>query len=260
MTESVSQPAAEPYREGTTAAVQLAVLSIAQLARTRTLVGAWAKISILQYFIVEAVVIAAWAGPHAYSRRFNVISDLGAEYCGVYNGRSVCSPLHRLMDASFIAQGLAMILGAVLLSSVLFRVAGKPSLPPAAQRAGWPIAVRVLIGVSGLGTIVVGLVPEDTISGLHYTGALLFFIPGGLALVALGWNWRRRQLISAFLLLSGVVSLISTVVFALVPGIEVGTVERLMAYPITIGLSVVGMVMARGSQQARAAVREHAVA
>ncbi|MBG0739694.1 DUF998 domain-containing protein [Paeniglutamicibacter antarcticus] len=242
------------------AAVPLAALSTAQLTRTRTLVGAWAKISILQYFIAEAVVIAAWAGPTAYSRRFNVISDLGAEYCGVYSGRAVCSPLHRLMDASFIVQGLAMIIGAVLLSSVLFRVAGKPGLPGLPPVRGWPVAVRALIGVSGLGTIVVGLVPEDTISSLHYAGAVLFFIAGGLSLVVLGWNWRRRRLISAFLLLCGVVSLISTVVFALVPGIEVGTVERLMAYPITIGLSVVGMVMARGCQQARASVREHALA
>ncbi|WP_434617825.1 DUF998 domain-containing protein [Arthrobacter sp. A5] len=241
---------------GTSPARLLAVVSTAQLARTRSIVGAWAKISILQYFVAEATVIAAWAGPQPYSRRFNVISDLGAEHCGTYSGRNVCSPLHLLMDASFIAQGLAMIVGALLLSTVLFRVAGKPGLPPAPQHPGWAVAIRVLIILSGLGTVVVGLVPEDVIFGLHYAGAVTYFVPGGLSLVALWWSWRRRRIVSGFLLLCGVVSLVSTVVFGLVPGIERGTVERLMAYPITIGLSTVGVVVGLGCRRARAVLRK----
>lgn len=237
---------------------RLAAVATAQLARTRSLVGAWAKISILQYFVAEATVIAGWAGAQPYSRRFNVISDLGAERCGRFHGKDVCSPLHLLMNASFIVQGLAMIVGAVLLSTVLFRVAGKPRLQPAPQHPGWAVAIRVLIVLSGLGMVVAGLVPEDTLFWLHYAGSIAYFVPGGLALIALWWSWRRRRIVSGFLLLCGAVSLVSTIIFGLVPGIEHGTVERLMAYPITIGLSTVGVVVGLGCRQARAAVGKQA--
>ncbi|MDQ6752075.1 MAG: DUF998 domain-containing protein [Actinomycetota bacterium] len=240
------------------AAVKTAADPAGQLRQTRSLVGAWAKISVLQYFLAEAVVISGWAGPAPYSRRFNVISDLGADRCGIYNGRDVCSPLHWLMDLSFVVQGLAMVVGAVLLSSVLFRVAARPDVPPAVRHPAWGPIIRGLVVVSGVGIVIVGLVPEDTISALHYTGALLFFLAGGLALLALGWSWRGLRIAGWFLLLGGALSLISTILFRFVPGLEPGTLERLMAYPITIGLAIVGLTVARGVHQARAVARARA--
>lgn len=232
-----------------------AVKAVSQLASTRSLVGAWAKVSILQFFLAEAAVIAGWAGPRPYSRRLNVISDLGARSCGTYDGRAVCSPLHVLMNLSFIIQGLAMIVGAVLLSTALFRIAARPVPPTVVKRPVWAFLTRVLVGLSGMGVTVVGLVPEDVNQRLHYAGAVVFFVSGGLSLLALWWSWRRLRLISWFLLLCGVLSLVSTVFFALVPGLERGTLERLMAYPITIGLSLVGVTVARGVGQARKSIR-----
>ncbi|MCZ2402612.1 DUF998 domain-containing protein [Paenarthrobacter sp. Z7-10] len=231
-----------------------------QLAGTRSLVGAWAKISILQYFLAEAAVIAGWAGPLPYSRRLDVISDLGARSCGVYDGRAVCSPLHILMNVSFIVQGVAMMVGAVLLSTALFRIAARPEPPTAVKRPGWAILTRLLVGLSGLGVMVVGFVPEDVDTPLHFAGASVFFVAGGLSLLALWWSWRRLRLISWFLLLCGTLSLVSTILFALVPALERGTLERLMAYPITLGLSLVGVTVTRGVRQARQNIRKDAVA
>lgn len=76
-------------------------------ATTRQYIGAWAVLSVVQYFVAEAAVIEAWAGPEPYDRRTGLISDLGAVNCGVFDGRHVCSPLHGLMNASFVVQDWA---------------------------------------------------------------------------------------------------------------------------------------------------------
>ncbi|RNE62471.1 DUF998 domain-containing protein [Cryobacterium tepidiphilum] len=221
------------------------------LATSRTLVGAWAKVSVLQFFIAEAIVIAAWAGPAPYSRRLNYISDLGALHCGVYAGRDVCSPLHLVMNVSFVLQGVAMIVGALFLNAAVFRVAAKLILPAAAAHPLWTVITRVLIVIAGTGIVVVGFVPEDLNPLLHYVGAVMFFVAGGLSLVAAAWSWRHVSRASWALLACGLVSLAATAVFQFGAGFEPGTVERLMAYPITIGLAVLGLTMARGVQRAR---------
>ena len=74
----------------------------------RANIGGWAQLSVVQYFVAEAAVIAAWSGPEPYSRTTGFISDLGAVSCGIYEDRAVCSPLHLLMNASFVVQGLAL--------------------------------------------------------------------------------------------------------------------------------------------------------
>jgi hypothetical protein len=74
----------------------------------------------------------------------------------------------------------------------------------------------------------------------------------------LSWSWRGRQRISWFLMLCGALSLVATIVFVLVPNLEKGTVERLMAYPVTVGWSFVGLVVAQGIQRARREMRQRA--
>jgi hypothetical membrane protein len=71
-------------------------------------------LSSLQYFVAQVIAASAWEPP--YSWRLNAISDLGAVGCGPFDGRSVCSPLNGVMNASFILLGLAMTAGSVLLS------------------------------------------------------------------------------------------------------------------------------------------------
>src|SRR5476651_1236172 len=67
----------------------------------------------VQYYIIQVVVALAWSIP--YSLRFNTISDLGNTACDLYTSRYICSPLHSLMNASFISLGITMVLGSILI-------------------------------------------------------------------------------------------------------------------------------------------------
>ncbi|MGO4146767.1 DUF998 domain-containing protein [Paenarthrobacter sp. YAF11_1] len=240
------------------------------LAGRRELVGGWAAITPIHYFIVEAVAIAAWLGSPGYERRAHVISDLGAAHCGPFNGYEVCSPLNWLMNVSFVLQGVAMILGAVLVNTAVLSIAAQPGarvitprMASESQRTAesfpWIAAgaVRVLIFVAGIGQAMVGLVPEDTDLALHLVGAGMYFIAGPLSLAILGVVWRRHTQMSWFVLVCGAVSL-GTTIYILAVGLRVeepGAIERTMAYPIIMGLSMVGLVVARRVTKQRKAVR-----
>ena len=228
------------------------IIYIPAVPSTRFYAGALALLSVLQYFVAEAAVIGAWAGQQRYSRRTGYISDLGAVGCGFFDGRDVCSPAHVLMNASFVVQGIGMMVGALLLSSALLCTAARPgvrfTLAPA-SRIVWAaaIAARALAAAAGAGTVLVGLVPEDAGSAWHAVGAILYFAAGGLALVLLGWLWLRQSPLSWPILACGVVSL-GALIAGGVTGMDVpepGTLERLMGYPITIGTAAVGLVVAQ---------------
>ncbi|MCA4133843.1 DUF998 domain-containing protein [Arthrobacter sp. M4] len=229
-------------------------------ASTRAYIGGWAQLSVVQYFVAESAVIEAWAGPVPYSRRTGFISDLGAINCGDYEGRAVCSPLHLLMNASFVVQGLGLFLGALLVSTALLCIAARPGVRPDPQRRKpWlgAAAVRILTAFAGAGTVIVGLVPEDLLSPWHLLGAVTFFVGGGTALLVLGILWLRHTGMSWFIGVCGVVTLVALAVGGLtamhVP--EPGTLERLMAYPVTIGYSAAGLVIAQRVRSRRAELR-----
>lgn len=228
------------------------IIYIPALPSTRFYAGALALLSVLQYFVAEAAVIGAWAGPQPYSRRTGFISDLGAVSCGVFDGRDVCSPAHVLMNASFVVQGIGMMVGALLLGTALLCTAARPgarfALAPA-SRVTWAAAIvaRALTAAAGAGTVLVGLVPEDAGSVWHAVGAILYFAAGGLALVLLGWLWLRQTPLSWPILVCGAVSL-GALIAGGVTGMDVpepGSLERLMGYPITIGAAAVGLVVAQ---------------
>lgn len=238
------------------------VVYFPDLPSTRFFAGALALLSVLQYFVAESAVIGAWAGQQPYSRRTGYISDLGAVGCGGVDGRDVCSPAHVLMNASFVVQGIGMIVGALLLSAVLLCTSARPGvgLTRGAGRRTPRVAAtaaRVLTLTAGAGTVVVGLVPEDAGSRWHAVGAIIYFAAGGLALVLLGWLWLRQTPLGWVIFVSGLVSLVALIAGG-ATGMEVpepGTLERLMGYPITIGTAAVGLVVAQRVGQQRAAVR-----
>ena len=73
----------------------------------------------VQWVVSEAVAAAAWTSP-PYSYATNYISDLGVPDCGThYQGRTICSPDHTLMNTSFIVQGILFATGVVLLAATL---------------------------------------------------------------------------------------------------------------------------------------------
>lgn len=237
------------------------LLYLPDAAVTRFYVGALAKLSVLQYFVAEAAVIGAWAGRSPYSRRTGYISDLGALGCGGFDGRDVCSPAHLLMNASFVVQGIGMMVGALLLSSAVIgsaavlrgvaRVQGRQAVAGGRPTSYAAFAARALSLTAGAGTVIVGLVPEDAGSGWHQAGALMYFAAGGLALLLVGWMWRRQTPLGWFILACGAVSLAALVAGG-VTGMHVpepGTLERLMGYPITIGMAALGLVVAQRVRQ-----------
>ena len=113
--------------------------------------------------------------------------------------------------------------------------------------------MRILTGTAGAGTMMVGLVPEDAGSALHFVGAVVYFLAGGAALVVLGMLWLRQTPLGWFILACGLVSLAALVTGGLT-GMDVpepGTLERLMGYPVTVGVAAAGLVIAQRVHQAR---------
>lgn len=222
----------------------------------RTFIGSWAVLSIPQFFLVELVVVMAWAGPAPYSWMGNYISDLGALNCGLYRGREVCSPLNGVMNASFVLQGLGLLIGGFFMSTRLLGFGGhsEQNYGPQLRAAKW---VRVLLIVAGLGVTFVGLVPQDTNSRLHYSAAIVFFVAGVIAQFLLWWIWKGRSWSSWILLATGIVSALATAAFiglvrlwgVLDP--YAGLVERLIAYSVILGFFVMGATVALGAYRER---------
>lgn len=186
-------------------------------------------ISSIQYFIIQLIVISAWTVPHSWSDNF--ISDLGNTECGTYAGLAVCSPLHALMNVSFITFGVAMLAGAVLLA----RHFSKTKL----SSTGFCLMV-----LAGVGTIFVGVFPENTIGWLHMFGAILGLGVGNLSVLLLGIGLREiHPALRTYTIASGVVSLSAFILFASGIYLELGRggMERMVSYPFTVWMIVFGL-------------------
>jgi hypothetical membrane protein len=184
--------------------------------------GGLAWLLTLQFFVVEAVVAARTGG--AYSRVDDVISLLGSR----------ASPAPGLMNASFVAQGVLVAVGAALLFPALSGLAGRMA--------------PVLLGASAVGVALVGFFPLDGVSAVHYAGATLHFLGAGLGLVALAYALRpRSEAVGTTLALLGLVTLAATVFYGagVVDLLGPGGTERAAAYPLPIGLALAGGLLWR---------------
>lgn len=194
--------------------------------------GAIAWISSIQFFLAQIVVQSAWTT--SFSLTTNYISDLGNTACGMFPVGSttyVCSPWHAWMNASFVATGIAVILGAGLLRDNV-----RPSRLALASLA--------LIAVAGVGFILVGLYPENVNFPPHRLGAGLQFVCGNLGQVVFGIAMlRRARGVAFYSIVSGLVGLFATGLF--VTGnhgpLAVGGMERLAAYPLPLWTIVTGL-------------------
>jgi hypothetical membrane protein len=194
--------------------------------------GAACWVLTVVFFVGQAVAQAASTVP--YSLAGNNISDLGNTACGTFaQGRyraDVCSPLHGVMNATFIATGLLMLSGAV------------------GSRRAWPrrrltTAGLVMLVLAGAGQVLVGFRPENVSLGLHALGAV-FGIAGanvGVLLLAVA-VWRTSPWTALLSLVVGVLGLVSFLLFVSAPSIGLGTglVERLAGYPVVLWMIVVG--------------------
>jgi hypothetical membrane protein len=197
--------------------------------------GGWLWVACLQYFAAEAIAAAGFRG--GYSFRRNFISDLGTVRCGDGAG---CSPLHPLMNASFLLQGLLIFAGAVVVW---------PLFPKGLAR----LALG-LIAASGVGVAVVGLAPEDAAPGWHYLGAAenLLLSNAGAALIGAALLREKRAvgLLSLGFGLLGLAGLAALAVRVDL-GLGAGVVERIAAYPFPLWLAGMGVWLLAGGGETR---------
>lgn len=193
----------------------------------------------IQYYLIQVVTAQAWAMPYSWAQ--NTISDLGNTACGNYAGRFVCSPLHSSMNASFITLGITMMAG----SPLIYQEFKKTKL----SRIGFS-----LMALAGLGTLFVGLFPENSINLLHSLGAFLPFFVGNIGIIVLGLTLDIPKTLRLYTLFSGVIALIALGFFLThhYLGLGIGGMERVTAYPQTMWLIVFGVYISSNHLRARA--------
>jgi len=187
----------------------------------------------IQYFVIAFFVALKWENP-PYSFSQNAINDLGNTVCGIYSGRYVCSPFYTWMNVSFMVLGITMIVGSVLIYQGFRK--------NIANRIGF-----TFMGLAGLGTVLVGAFPENTVKELHFIGALLPFLLGNIALLIFGFSLGLEGKFKLYTLLSGVVALIALPLFFAEEylGLGLGGMERIVAHPQTIWLIAFGIYISR---------------
>ncbi len=191
-----------------------------------------------QFFVAEQIARLHVRGPYSMAR--NSISDLGALHrFGVGTGAATTySVLHALMNASFTLQGVLIVSGAMLARRLF----------PAGALAN---VALLLFALSGIGLCIVGLAPEDTGGQVHVLAASVHFVCGSLAMLLLGFALLRNNRAAGVLsVASGWVALLFTLLLGFRNtaawhslGWQIGTVERLAAYPLPLWLTLTGVVL-----------------
>jgi hypothetical membrane protein len=143
------------------------------------------------------------------------------------------------MNASFIILGLTMALGSVFIHRSF--------------RGRWATAGLASMAVSGMGVVMVGLFPENSVSPLHGLGAAIPFVLGNAGIVILGCSLDLPARLRLYSVLSGSLALLALVSYATSHylGLGEGGIERVVAYPQTLWLIVIGlhMLMTRAPRQ-----------
>ena len=198
--------------------------------------GPWLYVSAIQYFVVQFLVAIRFEPTYSVAR--NTISDLGNTTCDKFNGRPVCSPLHSVMNISFVVLGLAMITGSTLVYCAF-----------AGRRAA---AVGFLgFGLGGLGAVLVGLYPENTVPAFHGLGSALPFVIGNAGIVVLGVSLDAPRWLRRFTITIGCAALVGLAFYSSSQflGLGEGGIERVVAYPQTVWMVVVGLYLLTRSRR-----------
>ena len=199
--------------------------------RLQKIAGIPLILSPIQYWIFEAISAAAWHEP-PYSYTYNWVSDLGVTAARTeFEGRAVSSPLHALMNGSFTALGLLVLVATVLLFLAQKGLRGRAAL------------LTFGIVFAGGSWLVAGF-PENTIGALHLTGAFGNIVGGNVFVILLGTLGAvaasSRPLRLVFVCL-GALGLIATVLLFALPTFYNGGTERIAAYSYMVGFAVAGI-------------------
>ncbi len=184
----------------------------------------------LEFFIGQIIAQAACISP--YSIIDNTISELGFTTAGVVSlgtySQYVNSPLHTVMNISFVATGLLMLLGLYF------------------TRSFWPkrrlaLLGLALIALAGIGKIIVGFVPGNVNFALHSLGGLgMVFASIGMILIGLTILEKEHRWIRYLSLILGSAGLVGMLLFLLI-NYWGGATERLADYPMFIWMIVLGI-------------------
>lgn len=199
-------------------------------SRSRVALGAACWIASLEFFAAQAVAQSAWVGHYSLSE--NTISDLGATVRGIVRLGSysayVNSPLHVLMNASFVVTGLLMLLGMYFLRGAW----------PGKRRALWGAA---LFALAGIGKIVVGIFPKNINTTAHEVGSLgIVFANIAIVLLGLALSGPRTRWLAGASLVLGGIGLVGLIMFAGGSHL-VGLAERLADYPVFVWMVWLGI-------------------
>jgi hypothetical membrane protein len=206
----------------------------------QTLLGGAFWILTTVFLVGQVIASSAWEGPPAYSVLNDAISDLGVTACGTVSVAGIpgyyCSPLHDVMNASFVLAGAFILLGVYL------------------TRDAWPHDTKVraglvLIALTGIGKVASGLNPANVNFTLHSIGALGIPIGDiGLVLVGLGFRGKVGWMFALDVPL-GAAGLLGFAYF-LAGNSLAGLSERVGSYPIIIWCVVLGYCFLRWWREA----------
>jgi hypothetical membrane protein len=203
---------------------------------------AWIAAAVV-YVGTEAIAASAFPG---YSYSTNYISDLGVPDVAEFQGRAIDSPLHAVMNAGFVLQGVLYLAAAVIATRAL--------------RAGPRRAFLALAVVHAVGITVVGLIHGSASSAasgigwMHVVGAGMAIIAGNGASIVAGVGSGRVGAARAFRVASvalGVVGLVSLVVLESLVGSDVdGIWERGSVYTVTAWELMAGVAVLVAARRA----------
>ncbi|MBM7554509.1 DUF998 domain-containing protein [Thalassobacillus pellis] len=186
------------------------------------------------FFVGQVVTQAAVTTP--YSLLTNQISDLGVTTCEPITvldyHTTVCSPLHGVMNATFIIFGLLSMVGAIALRHV------------------WPkrrlrVVGTTFIMIGSVGAIVAGFFPQNEQPVLHILGAIAGMVLTNLGVFLIGCAvWKYHRGMGSFSLVCSGIGLGSF--FFNAPTSEIGgLLERLAGYPMVLWMIVTGFFLVR---------------
>jgi len=209
--------------------------------QSRPYLGPLIFVSSTQYFYAQ--IAAAWVFRPNYSLVNNTISDLGNTACTQSRGHDqtylLCSPHHLLMNVAFGFLGGAMAVGPLFLYQ---EFKGRGGCEQKAALVGF-----ALMSIAGVGAILVGVFPENTISYMHKIGAGLAIGLGNVGIFVLGAVLTLPEAMRRYMLVFSTISATALTLFACHKyfGIGAGTMERVAAYPETIWLITFGLYVWR---------------
>jgi hypothetical membrane protein len=205
------------------------------IPKSRKLIGAISLLLPLAYFLGQVIAQSASRAP--YSVREQTISELGVTTRGTFTNpitkvsHHIDSPLHVVMNASFVLFGVGVLLGVWLII--------RPLWPGRRLRK----VGLVLVGLCGLALVLAGFAPGDVRPTLHYIAGGFQFPAQNIGMILLGLAAiRTRPSLGWFTLLCGLVGMAGLIFQGTPPhvGLGYGGWQRVAGYPFAIWNITIG--------------------